>query len=140
MLLLTVSFCCFFFFSSRRRHTRCALVTGVQTCALPIFSRANSPNRASLRSAITHPNPSRREEACITPMPPSPARSSSSYRDAFHAVHSAQPSTCPCPLRLTRLLQTCLSRYPPGFRLRSSAWAGRPPLWSFHLVLLLACC
>src|SRR3546814_5800085 len=27
-----------FFFSSRRRHTRCALVTGVQTCALPIFS------------------------------------------------------------------------------------------------------
>src|SRR3546814_14891046 len=30
--------CCvwLFFFSSRRRHTRCALVTGVQTCALPI--------------------------------------------------------------------------------------------------------
>src|SRR3546814_10571150 len=27
-----------FFFSSRRRHTRCALVTGVQTCALPILS------------------------------------------------------------------------------------------------------
>src|SRR3546814_18044188 len=26
----------FFFFSSRRRHTRCALVTGVQTCTLPI--------------------------------------------------------------------------------------------------------
>src|SRR3546814_1936668 len=31
----TVVFSCFFF-SSRRRHTRCALVTGVQTCALPI--------------------------------------------------------------------------------------------------------
>src|SRR3546814_4505419 len=34
--------CCFFmifFFSSRRRHTRCALVTGVQTCALPISLR-----------------------------------------------------------------------------------------------------
>src|SRR3546814_15481625 len=29
----------FFFFSSRRRHTRCALVTGVQTCALPILVR-----------------------------------------------------------------------------------------------------
>src|SRR3546814_1002733 len=29
----------FFFFSSRRRHTRCALVTGVQTCALPIFEK-----------------------------------------------------------------------------------------------------
>src|SRR3546814_4308578 len=42
-----------FFFSSRRRHTRCALVTGVQTCALPILlafatilpgSAAASPN------------------------------------------------------------------------------------------------
>src|SRR3546814_18692856 len=29
--------CLFFVFSSRRRHTRCALVTGGQTCALPIF-------------------------------------------------------------------------------------------------------
>src|SRR3546814_10630187 len=28
------------FFSSRRRHTRCALVTGVQTCALPIYTSA----------------------------------------------------------------------------------------------------
>src|SRR3546814_9320096 len=28
-----------FFLSSRRRHTRCALVTGVQTCALPIYAR-----------------------------------------------------------------------------------------------------
>src|SRR3546814_2174112 len=34
-----VCVCCLFFFSSRRRHTRCALVTGVQTCALPIFVR-----------------------------------------------------------------------------------------------------
>src|SRR3546814_1251292 len=33
--LLCVSY--FFLFSSRRRHTRCALVTGVQTCALPIL-------------------------------------------------------------------------------------------------------
>src|SRR3546814_1388333 len=30
-----------FFFSSRRRHTRCALVTGVQTCALPISINVN---------------------------------------------------------------------------------------------------
>src|SRR3546814_2138321 len=35
MLVMLVIF--FFFFSSRRRHTRCALVTGVQTCALPIW-------------------------------------------------------------------------------------------------------
>src|SRR3546814_729246 len=34
----------FFFFSSRRRHTRCALVTGVQTCALPISRAMSFPN------------------------------------------------------------------------------------------------
>src|SRR3546814_8836966 len=37
-MLSSLCFC--FFFSSRRRHTRCALVTGVQTCALPISERA----------------------------------------------------------------------------------------------------
>src|SRR3546814_3438578 len=37
MLRLDCGDSSFFFFSSRRRHTRCALVTGVQTCALPIF-------------------------------------------------------------------------------------------------------
>src|SRR3546814_1369080 len=36
MNCISLYFVCFFF-SSRRRHTRCALVTGVQTCALPIF-------------------------------------------------------------------------------------------------------
>src|SRR3546814_3072862 len=38
---MSILFCYFFFFSSRRRHTRCALVTGVQTCALPICSHRN---------------------------------------------------------------------------------------------------
>src|SRR3546814_1774331 len=37
----------YFFFSSRRRHTRCALVTGVQTCALPILP---TPPLQKLRS------------------------------------------------------------------------------------------
>src|SRR3546814_1214237 len=37
MLSCYARLCCLIFFlSSRRRHTRCALVTGVQTCALPI--------------------------------------------------------------------------------------------------------
>src|SRR3546814_3554538 len=38
-----------FFFSSRRRHTRCALVTGVQTCALPICLLGSSTDRPRLR-------------------------------------------------------------------------------------------
>src|SRR3546814_4781735 len=37
VVFLFTCICLVFFFSSRRRHTRCALVTGVQTCALPIF-------------------------------------------------------------------------------------------------------
>src|SRR3546814_1976890 len=58
----------FFFFSSRRRHTRCALVTGVQTCALPISLRvllvrllvagddidARDDDLAVLRPALRH--------------------------------------------------------------------------------------
>src|SRR3546814_1278018 len=43
-----------FFFSSRRRHTRCALVTGVQTCALPIcavdFGEGNGDGAGAGRS------------------------------------------------------------------------------------------
>src|SRR3546814_13798439 len=42
-----------FFFSSRRRQTRCALVTGVQTCALPIWFgifQRKTLNNASFQS------------------------------------------------------------------------------------------
>src|SRR3546814_5528543 len=41
MFIALCLFLFFFFFSSRRRHTRCALVTGVQTCALPIYAQAH---------------------------------------------------------------------------------------------------
>src|SRR3546814_5077355 len=46
-----------FFFSSRRRHTRCALVTGVQTCALPI----------SLTVGVPHDTLGEIVVACIVP-------------------------------------------------------------------------
>src|SRR3546814_5065132 len=41
VFLVAALFSFVFFFSSRRRHTRCALVTGVQTCALPILGVAH---------------------------------------------------------------------------------------------------
>src|SRR3546814_7412076 len=45
-------FCvCVFFFSSRRRHTRCARVTGVQTCALPIYNTAAGVQVRGVRGA-----------------------------------------------------------------------------------------
>src|SRR3546814_1095332 len=43
-----------FFFSSRRRHTRCALVTGVQTCALPIYLGGELDGRARRLDELTH--------------------------------------------------------------------------------------
>src|SRR3546814_6471768 len=43
---------CFFFFSSRRRHTSCALVTGVQTCALPISPGHTVPDRPRSRRRV----------------------------------------------------------------------------------------
>src|SRR3546814_3457422 len=50
MLILFFLFC----FSSRRRHTRCALVTGVQTCALPISaSRSNHDCLALCRPPVS---------------------------------------------------------------------------------------
>src|SRR3546814_19380356 len=45
-----------FLFSSRRRHTRCALVTGVQTCALPIYrayAHVSEANFATAAQALT---------------------------------------------------------------------------------------
>src|SRR3546814_6677754 len=44
--------CLLFFLSSRRRHTRCALVTGVQTCALPILragAQLSDADKATMR-------------------------------------------------------------------------------------------
>src|SRR3546814_4657387 len=43
--------CVCFFFSSRRRHTRCALVTGVQTCALPIWRPVRAPAQDAVPGA-----------------------------------------------------------------------------------------
>src|SRR3546814_1115993 len=46
-----------FFLSSRRRHTRCALVTGVQTCALPIYGGGNPARLALLAAGIPEDRP-----------------------------------------------------------------------------------
>src|SRR3546814_9179189 len=53
MSLLCVVLMCVFF-SSRRRHTRCALGTGVQTCALPIYPADTRPPGAAESAAACH--------------------------------------------------------------------------------------
>src|SRR3546814_9598579 len=45
----------YFFFSSRRRHPRCALVTGVQTCALPICKAVRCLTAAIYYEAASEP-------------------------------------------------------------------------------------
>src|SRR3546814_4516560 len=57
-----VAFC----FSSRRRHTRCALVTGVQTCALPLYAlsgRRRLPPRPGRRGGRAPDGPAARRGA-----------------------------------------------------------------------------
>src|SRR3546814_18074903 len=49
----------FFFFSSRRRHTICALVTGVQTCALPIYWDAHKDFSKRFAEALSLAEPDR---------------------------------------------------------------------------------
>src|SRR3546814_7552734 len=53
-MLSVICSCCCFFFSSRRRHTRCALVTGVQTCALPIYGVEGPDQLAGARVPGAH--------------------------------------------------------------------------------------
>src|SRR3546814_6720619 len=55
-----------FFFASRRRHTRCALVTGVQTCALPI-SRPRATRSAATNSTPCWRWPKPAARSCSTP-------------------------------------------------------------------------
>src|SRR3546814_12529860 len=85
----------FFFFSSRRRHTRCALVTGVQTCALPIcwqgWRRRTGPRRGArhgdrdrrLRQPTGPPPPaSRKRRRHPKPAPPPTAATDGAHRAA----------------------------------------------------------
>src|SRR3546814_1513240 len=75
---MSILCCCvvgeFFFFSSRRRHTRCALVTGVQTCALPISrmttTKAQGKNlhyiHQTLRSMVIRSEERRVGKECVS--------------------------------------------------------------------------
>src|SRR3546814_7352373 len=91
-----ISFVFLFVFSSRRRHTRCALVTGVQTCALPIYLRERFAGR---RQGISDERVSalRREFADAGPFAGGQAiaaRLDSSLRSEERRVGKECVSTC----------------------------------------------
>src|SRR3546814_6425665 len=84
-ITITNVFLFFFFFSSRRRHTRCALVTGVQTCALPILPS---------NSSRTRPRPLLRGTAPRIGTPPRKPRPASTSRSEERRVGKECVSTC----------------------------------------------
>src|SRR3546814_1247594 len=107
-----------FFFSSRRRHTRFALVTGVQTCALPICSptaRYSSSSTTNLRccrrnySNIPDPNQSGNgsvERPCMSALSRfetgSASYRNSSQRPEHHPSAYKSPIATECPIRTSR--------------------------------------
>src|SRR3546814_4131672 len=86
-----------FFFSSRRRHTRCALVTGVQTCALPISCAKNGSIAAVM--AIYHFS-----AKVISRANGSSAVASAAYRAAERSEERRVGKEC---------VSTCRSRWSP---------------------------
>src|SRR3546814_1041701 len=93
----------FVFFSSRRRHTRCALVTGVQTCALPIYLEEQPRHAVDAALSLADPvlprgellEPGRRRPAGLPDQHPAGA--------VLHAGH--QPHRGPRPYRAVRRLR-----------------------------------
>src|SRR3546814_3055616 len=99
-IVYVLCFLCFFFFSSRRRHTRCALVTGVQTCALPISS--------SFGNFGFQPNPVRAFSALAT------SRGGSPGRRGFSSAGMLFPETRSEERRVGKeCVSTCRSRWSP---------------------------
>src|SRR3546814_4625405 len=87
----------FFFFSSRRRHTRCALVTGVQTCALPICGQRRAARRSDRAAPAPARGRTRRRCATRAPAPRCVPSSPPRWRSAGGAAGRRRrgwPSRC----------------------------------------------
>src|SRR3546814_18223449 len=83
-----------FFFSSRRRHTRCALVTGVQTCALPILYRTSL--RQKKRAAEATPDLPQRCGRALFGLQRQPAKTLVEARDLAALIEQTAVAAGPC--------------------------------------------
>src|SRR3546814_7694165 len=104
-----------FFFSSRRRHTRCALVTGVQTCALPISRRRPTGCRSLIVKPLTSAALCERFVAAATAkfarnvpdfvrLQSLVAERGGSFRNDHAAIRSADPQVFALFVRAARVL------------------------------------
>src|SRR3546814_8177456 len=84
----------FFFFSSRRRHTRCALVTGVQTCALPIFRAKVSTSGSTGDIVVSNSKPLAERLPALESWKPVPVNRKSWKRSEERRVGKECVSTC----------------------------------------------
>src|SRR3546814_7802480 len=75
-----------FFFSSRRRHTRCALVTGVQTCALPISLMLVADADLDFRQPVEHVELGQRQPVDAADLHRLP------YQDGIEPAAAARPA------------------------------------------------
>src|SRR3546814_609639 len=95
--------CVVFFFSSRRRHTRCALVTGVQTCALPISTTPSRPRCPAEPRAWPHrPRPACRSRTCAASSPRATTWKRSTTPSSTPACSTPgrrRPARCRWPIR-----------------------------------------
>src|SRR3546814_18690441 len=83
----------FFFFSSRRRHTICALVTGVQTCALPISTTDPAPaDLLALGAELA--GPEHRRDRTTRCCPLTTSRTGATRRSEERRVGKECVSTC----------------------------------------------
>src|SRR3546814_7144995 len=96
MYYITIFFI-YFFFSSRRRHTICALVTGVQTCALPIWPDNPALSIAAPGFDFNVPESVARMNAEITRQ-----ASMVSYIDAFWFLFIVSLAVAPMVLLMRR--------------------------------------
>src|SRR3546814_10877907 len=99
----------FFFFSSRRRHTRCALVTGVQTCALPISAFASKPAPTLFFAAQLSPI----QQPTANLAPDEPARDFSRAHTANRRSHRRAPARSEERRVGKECVSTCRSRWVP---------------------------
>src|SRR3546814_10505218 len=102
-----------FFFSSRRRHTRCALVTGVQTCALPISVDVNQAELAVLGGITRTREPRVEHEIVLLRLPgklaPDDQRAAPIRRVAGHGAEPRSEER-----RVGKeCVSTCRSRWSP---------------------------
>src|SRR3546814_11405947 len=104
-----------FFFSSRRRHTRCALVTGVQTCALPIFRGAgrHCARRHRLYDARATTELRSAQIVAQRPDDPRPCRRWHRDRVAWAKLRRMDPLRSEERRVGKECVSTCRSRWPP---------------------------